>query len=92
MIIQSFPSMIHNMYLRIILRITQHFIIFVDTVQYANINHKAPTNTDRHYDKALPIKVDYQKLSPYFAFRPREVIRYTLIQTTKLKSIIQHPM
>jgi hypothetical protein len=45
------------------------------------------------YSKALPAKIDYQKLFPYFAFRPRDVIQHTLRQTTQLaKSTIHYPM
>jgi hypothetical protein len=38
-------------------------------------------------------KIDYEKLSPYFAFRPHDVIQHTLRQTTQLaKSTIHYPM
>jgi hypothetical protein len=41
----------------------------------------------------LPAKIDYEKLSPYFAFRPHDVIQHTLRQTTQLaKSTIHYPM
>jgi hypothetical protein len=37
--------------------------------------------------------MDYEKLSPYFAFRPHDVIQHTLRQTTQLaKSTIHYPM
>jgi hypothetical protein len=43
--------------------------------------------------KALPVKIDYEKLSPYFTFRPHDVIHHTLRQTTQLaKSTIHYPM
>jgi hypothetical protein len=41
----------------------------------------------------LTAKIDYEKLSPYFAFRPYDVIQHTLRQTTQLaKSTIHYPM
>jgi len=59
----------------------------------AQINHTAVTKTDPHYSKALPSKIDYERLSPYFAFRPHDVIQNTLRQTTQLaKSTIHYPM
>jgi hypothetical protein len=39
---------------------------------------------DSFYSKALHDKIDYEKLSPYFAFRPHDVIQHTLRQTTQL--------
>jgi hypothetical protein len=68
-------------------------VLYTDKVQYANINYTVPTNTYPHYSKALNSKIDWKKLSLYFAFRPNEVIQHTLRQTTQLaKSIIHHPM
>jgi tRNA A37 N6-isopentenylltransferase MiaA len=50
-------------------------------------------NKHYFYSKALPAKIDYKKLSPYFAFRPNDVIQNTLRQTTQLaKSTIHYPM
>jgi hypothetical protein len=50
-------------------------------------------NKDYFYSKALPAKIDYEKLSSYFAFRPLDVIQHTLRQTTQLaKSTIHYPM
>jgi hypothetical protein len=50
-------------------------------------------NKDSFYSKALPAKIYYEKLSPYFAFRPHDVIQHTLRQTTQLaKSTINYPM
>jgi hypothetical protein len=41
----------------------------------------------------LPAKIDYEKLSSYFAFRPHDIIQHTLRQTTQLdKSTIHYPM
>jgi hypothetical protein len=48
---------------------------------------------DSFYSKSLPSKIDYEKLSPYFAFRPHDIIQHTLRQTTQLaKSTIHYPM
>ena len=52
-----------------------------------------PTNTDPHLSKALPGKIDYERLSPHFAFQPHDVIQHTLQQTMQLaKSTIHYPM
>jgi hypothetical protein len=56
------------------------------------------TNTDPYstvpsHSKALPSIIDYERLSPYFAFRPHDVIQNTLRQTPQLtKSTIHYPM
>jgi hypothetical protein len=56
------------------------------------VNDIVPTSTDLHYSKALPRKLDFEKLS-YFAFRPYDAIQYTLRQTSQLaKSTIHYPM
>jgi hypothetical protein len=48
---------------------------------------------DSFYSKALPAKIDYEKLSPYFAFCPHDIIQHTLRQTAQLaKSTIYYPM
>jgi hypothetical protein len=58
-----------------------------------NANDINQLNKDSFYGKALPAKIDYEKLSPYFAFRPHDVIQHTLRQTTQLaKSTIHYPM
>jgi hypothetical protein len=50
-------------------------------------------NIDPHFSKALPSKIDDERLSPYFAFRPLDVIQHTLRQTTQLaKSTVHFPM
>jgi hypothetical protein len=50
-------------------------------------------NENSFYSKASPTKIDYKKLSPYFAFRSHDVIQHTLRQTTQLaKSTIHYPM
>jgi hypothetical protein len=52
-----------------------------------------PVNTDPFYSKALPRNIDFERLSPYFAFRPHDLIQNTLRQTTQLaKSTIHRPM
>jgi hypothetical protein len=33
-----------------------------------------PVNTDPHYSKTLPSNIDYERLLPYFAFGPFDVI------------------
>jgi hypothetical protein len=58
-----------------------------------NANDVNQLNKDSFYSKALPAKVDYEKLSPYFAFCPHDVIQHTLRQTTQLaESTIHYPM
>jgi hypothetical protein len=58
-----------------------------------NTNDINQLNTHSFYSKTLPAKIDYEKLSPYFAFRPHDVIRHTLRQTTQLaKFTIHYPM
>jgi hypothetical protein len=58
-----------------------------------NPNDTNQLNKDSFNSKALPTKIDYEKLSSYFAFRPHDVIHYTLRQTTQLaKSTIHNPM
>jgi len=65
----------------------------LNTVMKAHVTHTASMDTDLHYSKALPSKIDYERLSPYFAFRPHDVIQNTLRQTTQLaKSTIHYPM
>jgi hypothetical protein len=50
-------------------------------------------NKDSFHSKALPAKIDNEKSSPYFAFRPHDVIQHTLRQATQLaKSTIHYPM
>jgi hypothetical protein len=57
------------------------------------LNYIAPLRTDPNYTKALLIKIDYEKLSPYFAFKPHEVTYHTLQQTMQLaKSTIHYPI
>ena len=68
-------------------------VFHVDSVQKADIEVLSPNCSEPHYSKAVPGKIDYENLSPYFAFLPHEVIRHTLQQTTQLaKSTIHFPM
>jgi hypothetical protein len=58
-----------------------------------NSNYINQLNKNSFYSKALPAKIDYEKLSAYFAFRPHDVIQHTLRQTTLLaKSTIHYLM
>jgi hypothetical protein len=57
------------------------------------VNHIVPMNADPHCSKALPSKVAYERLLPYFAFRPHDVIQNTLRQTTQVaRPTIRYPM
>jgi hypothetical protein len=68
-------------------------IFHADAVQKTNVDNSILVNVDPHSSKALPSKIDYERLSPYFAFRPHAVIQHTLRQTTQLaKSTIHYPM
>jgi hypothetical protein len=70
-----------------------HLVFYTDTIQNANIDYTVPTNSDPHYSKALPSKIDDEKLSFYIEFRPDDFIQHTLRQTTQLaKSTIYYPM
>ena len=51
------------------------------------VSNVMPITTDPHLSKALPGKIDYERLSPYFAFRPHDVIQHTLRQTTQLANL-----
>jgi hypothetical protein len=56
-----------------------------------NSNDMNQLNKDSFYSNALLAKIEYEKLSPYFAFRPHDVIQHTLRQTTQLaKSTIHY--
>jgi hypothetical protein len=70
-----------------------NLVFHLDTVVMKNANDVNQLNKDSFYSKALPAKVDHEKLSPYFAFRPHDVIQHTLRQTTQLaKSTIHFHM
>jgi hypothetical protein len=58
-----------------------------------NANDINQFNKDSFYSKAFHAGIEYEKLSPYFAFFPHDVIQHTLRQTTQLaKYTIHHPM
>jgi hypothetical protein len=58
-----------------------------------NANDINQLNKDSFYSKDLPAKIDYEKLSPNFAFHPHDVLQHSLTQTTELaKSTIHYPM
>ena len=66
-------------------------VFHVDYVQ--DIEDIAPTCSEQHHSKVVPGKVDDEKISPYFAFCPHEVIPPTVQQTTQLaKSTIHFPI
>jgi hypothetical protein len=70
-----------------------NLVFHLDTIVMNIINDVNQSNNDSFYSKALPAKVDDEKRSPYFAFRPHDVIQHTLRQTTQLaKSTIHYPM
>ena len=70
-----------------------HLIFHADNVQKTNLDNSIFVDRDPHFSKALPSKIDYERLSPYFAFRPHDVIQHTLRQTTQLaKSTVHYPM
>jgi hypothetical protein len=68
-------------------------VFHLDTIVMKISNDINQLNKDSFYSKGLPAKIDYEKLSTYFAFRPHDVIQHTLRQTTQLaKSTIHYPM
>jgi hypothetical protein len=70
-----------------------YLVFHADTVQKTNIDNSILVNAAPHYSTALPSKTDYERLSPYFAFRPHDVIQHTLRQTTQLaNSTVHYPM
>jgi hypothetical protein len=75
-------------------KVNHAYLVFhLDTFVMKNANDINQLNKDTFYTKALPAKIDYEKLSPYFAFRQHDVIQHTLRQTTQLaKFTIHYPM
>jgi hypothetical protein len=70
-----------------------NLVFHLDTIVMKNANDIHQFNKDSFYRKGLPDKIDYEKLSPYFAFHPHDVIQHTLRKTNKLeKSTIHYPM
>jgi hypothetical protein len=54
-----------------------NLVFLLDTIVMKNDNDLNQINKDSFYRKATPDKIDYEKLSPYFAFRPHDVIQHT---------------
>jgi hypothetical protein len=75
------PSDAHDIYVK---GKYASLVFHLDTVVMKNANDMNQLNQDSFYSKALPAKIDYERLSPYFAFRPHDVIQHTLRQTTQL--------
>jgi hypothetical protein len=70
-----------------------NLVFHLDTIVMKNANDINQLNKDSFYRKALPAKIDYEKLSSCFAFRPHNFIQHTLRQTTQAaKSTIQYPV
>jgi hypothetical protein len=70
-----------------------NLIFHLGTIVMKNANDINQLNKDSFFSKALPAKIDYEKLSPYFAFHPHDIIKHTVRQTTQLaKSTIHYPM
>jgi hypothetical protein len=68
-------------------------VFHLDTVVMKDANDLNQLNKDSFYSKSLPAKFNYEKLSPYFAFRSHDVIQHNLRQTTQpAKSTIHYPM
>jgi hypothetical protein len=68
-------------------------VFHLDAVVMKNANDINQLNKDSFHRKALPAKIKYEKLSPYFAFRPHDIIQHNLRQTTQIaKSTIHYPM
>jgi hypothetical protein len=59
-------------------------VFHLDTTVMKNTNDKIQLSEDSFYSKALPAKIYYEKLSPYFDFRPHDVIQHNLRQTIQL--------
>jgi hypothetical protein len=70
-----------------------NLVFHLDAIVMKNTNDINQSNKDSFYSKSLPAKIHYEKLSPYFVFRPHDVIQHTLRQITQLaKSTIHYPM
>jgi hypothetical protein len=70
-----------------------HLVFHSDSVQKTNVEDSVLFNIDPHFSKVLPSKIDYERLSSYFAFIPHDVIQHTSRQTTQLaKFTIHYPM
>jgi hypothetical protein len=56
-----------------------NLVFHLDTIVMKNANDMNQLNKDSFYKKALPSKIDYEKISPYFELHPHDVIQHTLI-------------
>jgi hypothetical protein len=63
-----------------------YLVFHADTVQKTNIDNSILVNADPHCSKALPSKIDYERLSPYFTIRPHD--QHTLGQTNTISHSI----
>jgi hypothetical protein len=71
----------------------ENLVFHLDSIVMKNDNDINQLTKDSTYRKALPAKIDFEKSSPYFAFRPHDVIQHTLGQSAQLaKSTIHYPM
>ena len=48
-------------------------VFYTDAVQKTNVDNLILVNTESHFIKAVPSKIDSERLSPYFAFRLHDV-------------------
>jgi hypothetical protein len=48
-------------------------------VEKSNVDDSILVNTYPHFSKALSSKIDYERLSPHFAFRPQGRIYFRLL-------------
>jgi hypothetical protein len=51
-----------------------NIVFHLDTFVMKNVNDINQLNKGSFYIKSLTAKIDYEKLSPYFAFRPHDVM------------------
>ena len=59
----------------------------------ASANNEMSITTDPHLSRALPGKIDHERLSQYFVLQLHDDIQHTLRQTTQLaKPTIHYPM
>jgi hypothetical protein len=82
-----------DMYVNEIIGKPVHVVFHAYCIQKTNVEDSIFVKTAPHFSKALLSKIEYERLSPYFAYRPHYVIQHTLKQTTQLdKSTIHYPM
>ena len=74
--------------------------LHIDLVAAVNNFHKVEDDMDKadlagkfKMHRAVPAKIDYDKMAPYFLYRPKNVIQKTLENTTQLaKAVINTPL